>query len=634
MAQIDNYLDKIKRRFEAEGFKQSRKRMEEDYSLYRMNQFDAGEGFQSYTSNTPRVLADKIMAYLTTSSMVVRVPHDGKNEEDRIIGANKEKWVIGALNLADERLLRMGQPNIREQLSFHITLRGHFAGRSVLNTRPDGSTYVDITAWDPLHVIYEMDDEGISWIAHRKKRTRESIKAIYNMDVSAPEQEAEEQGIDVWDYYDREINCIIIDAGGPKFAKKPTKHNVKIQGMPCAPCFVGVVGPQPYVQGDLSSEYTSREYGESVYAANRNLFEDYNFAMSSMKTLMSRATRHPYVVTSPDGSATLETDPWRDGTEVDLPSNTSIELLPEITMPANTGDYIGLVASELQRGGLPNVAYGELQFQLSGYAANLLRSGAEHQVQPRIYALQSAYQQISEMLLAQFATGDYGSMEMRGKYNELKKWFMGPITAEDIAEGGPIQIAIKPQMPQDDPQKVTMAQMMREGPNPLAPDVWIWDNILDVQDVEDFKKEINAQAGETLDPKAVMINVVQALMAKGQKQEAMVYLDMLRKAMKKEQQEETAMDVQFQAMMQQFGVSGQGPEQAGQAPPPQGMPPEGMPPEGMPPQGPPGVDATAVSSAAQGFPPAPPTEEPTQNVAPEQPRPGARNEPRPEELGI
>ena len=229
------------------------------------------------------------------------------------------------------------------------------------------------------------------------------------------------------------------------------------------------------------------------------------------------------------------------------------------------------------------------------------------------------------MLLAQFATGDYGSMEMRGKYNELKKWFMGPITAEDIAEGGPIQIAIKPQMPQDDPQKVTMAQMMREGPNPLAPDVWIWDNILDVQDVEDFKKEINAQAGETLDPKAVMINVVQALMAKGQKQEAMVYLDMLRKAMKKEQQEETAMDVQFQAMMQQFGMSGQGPEQAGQAPPPQGMPPEGM-----PPQGPPGVDATAVSSAAQGFPPAPPTEEPTQNVAPGQPRPGARNEPRPE----
>ena len=100
MAQIDNYLDKIKRRFEAEGFKQSRKRMEEDYSLYRMNQFDAGEGFQSYTSNTPRVLADTIMAYLTTSSMVVRVPHDGKNEEDRIIGANKEKWVIGALNLA------------------------------------------------------------------------------------------------------------------------------------------------------------------------------------------------------------------------------------------------------------------------------------------------------------------------------------------------------------------------------------------------------------------------------------------------------------------------------------------------------------------------------------------------------
>ena len=41
MAQIDNLLDKIKRRYEAEGIKQVRKRMEEDYSLYRMNPYDA-----------------------------------------------------------------------------------------------------------------------------------------------------------------------------------------------------------------------------------------------------------------------------------------------------------------------------------------------------------------------------------------------------------------------------------------------------------------------------------------------------------------------------------------------------------------------------------------------------------------
>ena len=110
----------------------------------------------------------------------------------------------------------------------------------------------------------------------------------------------------------------------------------------------------------------------------------------------------------------------------------------------------------------------------------------------------------------------------------------------------------------------------------------------------------------------------------------MVYLDMLRKAMKKEQQEETAMDVQFQAMMQQFGMTGQSPEQAGQAPAP--PPPGGM--GAVPPQGPPGVNAAVVSSEAQGFPPAPPTEEPTQNVAPGQPRPGARRGPPEEEIGI
>ena len=47
----------------------------------------------------------------------------------------------------------------------------------------------------------------------------------------------------------------------------------------------------------------------------------------------------------------------------------------------------------------------------------------------------------------------------------------------------------------------------------------------------------------------------------------------------------------------------------------------------MPPAGPPGVNGAVLSSEAQGFPPAPPTEPPTQDVAPGTPRPGARTAP-------
>ena len=46
-----------------------RSRMESDYSLYKLDPFDAGDGFQSYTSNEPSTYADKIISFLGTGKL-------------------------------------------------------------------------------------------------------------------------------------------------------------------------------------------------------------------------------------------------------------------------------------------------------------------------------------------------------------------------------------------------------------------------------------------------------------------------------------------------------------------------------------------------------------------------------------
>ena len=101
----------IKDKFKTPGFSTRRSRMEDDYGLYRMNTYDAGEGYQSYTSNAPRILADKIISYLSQASMAVRV-NLAANHEARESGVMKEKFVIGSLNLADESMERLGLPGI------------------------------------------------------------------------------------------------------------------------------------------------------------------------------------------------------------------------------------------------------------------------------------------------------------------------------------------------------------------------------------------------------------------------------------------------------------------------------------------------------------------------------------------
>jgi len=595
-------IDQIKERYDTPGFSTRRARMEEDYGLYRMNDFDAGEGYQSYTSNAPRILADKIISYLSQASMAVRV-HLAPAHDARESGVAKEKFVIGALNLADERMSRLGQPTLREQLSFFITLRGWYSGRAVLNKRTDGSTYVDIMPFDPLHIAYELDDDGIVWLAHKTRRSQEAIKAVYSADVEASVQQ-EDRGVDVWDYYSRTEHIIVADSRDPQVIKKSTDHGVTdIDGNPCAPVFLGAVGPAPWLQDETSGDDTAKDYGESIYAQNRKLFEDFNFSMSAYKTLIQRAVRRPYKIISPDGSTTLDSDPWKDGSEIPLPAGTDIQLLDEITMPVNTNEYVSMVSGELQRGGLSNVSYGELPFAISGFAAKILQEGSAHQIEPRVQAVTACYKQISNLITTQYESGDFATVTVRGKHNELSNFFHQDIKPSDIEGGGALDVKFGVRMPQDDPQQITMAQMMREGPNPLAPDEWIWENILQIEDVDQFKNAIAAQNAHSTEPKAMLITLIEGLMQTGEAQKALIYVDLLRKTLKQEQQQEATMDMQFQQMqmqMQMMQGAGGAPPPNGGAPPPNG----GGSPESL------GVPGGAMSSQAQGFSPTGPPNAP------------------------
>ena len=590
MAKIDDLVDQIEEVWDSPGFRTRRTRMENDYGLYRMNPYDAGNGYQSYTSNAPKILADKIMSYLSNAQMSVRVPLS-LEVADRAGGSSKEKFVIGALNLADERMQRFGQPSVREQLAFHIVLRGWYAGRTMLNKREDGTTFVDITPFDPLHICYEMDDQGIVWLAHKSKRSATSVKTRYNVDIEPTIEGETSGGVTVWDYYSRTENAVIVvgDKEEHKYGKKLTKHNVRdMDGNPCAPVFLGAVGPAPWIQDDLSGDDTARDYGESIFSANRTLYEDLNFAMSAYKTLVRRAVRRPYKIISPDGTTTLDTDPWQDGSEVPLPAGTDISLMDEITMPLDTGNFVGLISGEIQRGGLSNVSYGELPFAISGFAAKVLQEGSAHQIEPRVQAMTSCYKQMTEIVSMQYETGGFSALDVRGRHNDISNYFNEEIKPADLEGAGAIDIKFGVRMPQDEPQLVTMAQMMRDGDRPLAPDEWIWENVMQINDVDQFKNAISAQQAHVTEPKALLLTLIEGLMQTGEQEKAMIYLDLLRKTLKQDQQQEAAQDAQFQQLLMATGM--------GAPPAPQG---------GGGTAGPPGVDGGVMSSPMQGFPQTP-----------------------------
>ena len=70
---VENILDLVEGHHDATL--SLRARMDTDHQLYRLNPYDAGDGYQSYTSNEPQTYADKIISWLAAADRVFMLQH-------------------------------------------------------------------------------------------------------------------------------------------------------------------------------------------------------------------------------------------------------------------------------------------------------------------------------------------------------------------------------------------------------------------------------------------------------------------------------------------------------------------------------------------------------------------------------
>jgi len=577
-----------------------RSRMDDDHKLYRLEEFDAGEGYQSYTSNEPQVYADKLISWMTTAEMVIRIPYGNSDREQRENNDAKERFLSGILKAADDRLMNKFQPTARQQMAWFITLRGWYAGRALLVKDDDGETYVDIQPWDPMHTYWGEGKNGISWACYKTIKTPSEIKAIWDVDLKGEGTDTgDEEGVDVYDFYDKEDNIVCTD---DTVLKKSTKH-----GSNRPPVFLGPVGATPLVQSitDTGNKDTIEDYGESCFKSSRDLFDKHNFMMSVMLELTARSRRQGLKVKSRDGTKTLEEDPFKEGSEIALGQGEDVEPLGLLEMARESGAFMGMVSGEMQRGGLPHSIYGQLEFQLSGFAINTLKQGVETVLVPRLSALEKAYRNIFQLICDQYITGAFKSIEVSGQ-DQNRMYFKEEISPEMIKNAGDVEVTLVGQLPQDEMSKMSMAQIAREGPSPLLSDVFIRDNILGLQSADQMDDSIKTQMAESMLPEAGLWSMLQAALRSGREDLAQFYQGELMRLFQMKRMEQVQM---MQGMAPQGG-----------GPPPQG-PPGPPPPMG----GPPGLPPQVMPDAGLGVPPVPPTAPVGPSVPPGTPRPGAQS---------
>ena len=581
-----------------------RDRMEDDHSLYRLDPYDAGEGYQSYTSNEPQTFADKVIGWITSAEMTVRVPHDGADQELRTKNDEKERFLIGILKSADERLCSLMMPPLRDQLAWYSAIRGWYAGRALLAKRDDGSTYVDITPWDPLHTYWGLGPEGLEWACYKMIKTKDQIFAQYNVKVDWDTPQTAE-GSFVYDFYDKEMNTIVIYNGNTnnpltRVVKKQTRH-----GASKVPVFLGPVGATPLIVGLANTSITDTvaDMGESVFRSTRELYPKHNLMMSTMLELTARSRRQGLKVRSRDGTKTLDEDPYLEGSEISLAQGEEVAPLGLLEVAKETGAFMGLVAGELQRGSLPHSVYGEVPFQLSGYAINTLRQGVDTVVGKYLRSIEKAYRMIFNIISDQYSSGSYKAMEVSGM-DKNRTYFSQEITPDVIKGSGSPEVHLIGQLPQDDMTKFSMAQIAREGPTPLLSDRAIRDRILAIQDADQMDDAIKEQLAENMLPEATLWSLLQAAERQGREDLAEFYLGELVGILFEKRQ----------ALQARMG--------AGMTPPGPGGPPM---PGGPPPMGgPPGLPPEVMPNAMMGVPPPMPVPQAGPVVPPGTPRPGAQ----------
>ena len=563
-----------------------RQRMEDDHAIYRLTPYDAGEGYQSCTSNEPQTFADKVMGWVSNAEMTVRIPHGGSDRKVREKNDLKERFLIGVLRSADERLCNMMLPTLKDQLAWYSTLRGWYAGRALLAKRDDGSTYVDITPWDPLNTYWETGADGLEWACYKVAKTKAQIQTQYRIKLDDM-NDRDGEGVVVYDFYDKEMNTIIVHNGR---MDRPVFRSVKRQlkhGAGKVPVFLGPVGANPYVVAltQTNLEDTIADVGESVFKANRDGYVNHNMVMSTMLEMVARSKRQGLKVKSRDGTKSLEEDPYLEGSEISLAQGEDVEPLGLMEVARETGAFMQLVSGELQRGSLPHSVYGDVPFQLSGFAINTLRQGVDTVL---------GNQMIFNIISDQYASGTYKAIEVSGM-NRNRTYFSEEITPDVIEGAGMPEVKLVSQLPQDDMSKYSMAQIAREGPTPLLSDRAIRDRILAIQDADQMDFSIKEQMAERMLPEAALWSLLQASEEQGRDDLVAFYTgELLRVLMEKNQQ-----------MM---------------PPPPPGPPGMGPPGAG----GPPGLPPQVMPGAMMGVPPPAPTPQSGPLVPPGSPRPGAQ----------
>lgn len=463
---------------------------DKDFDLWKLKPYDAGQGYYSYTSNSPRVLVERVVAILASAKMKARVPLETLLEEsERVTASNNEYLFYGARKKQDMRNLMLGMPTTQELRAWYGCMRGGYVSRPYVYKNEKDETTLEEGTFDIYNFAYGVGEYGVDWGIIWGNKTRDQILAEFNFDIHAKEAEV----LEAWD---TQGFSVMVMGKGKQWLLEPQEHDLDY-----CPLFVIKVGACPPNISHYSDVYSSSYSGYSLLSQNRDIYPLLNKTLSDMLTVVRRGVKPPIGVWSPGGSETLDEDIWQvaKGSATPFDVNTSVKPILEPTMPTDARSLVEIVMSEQQRGGLPHTSLGQLGFRLSGFAVNQLNATIESLIQPFVASLAHGDEIDAHEIISQFGKSKLSSVNVRGR--DSRGYAFGyPAAKElkpsDVNTDWELEVRLLPELPKDDAQKIQIAALAKKAG--LMSDIGILDNILEVDDPEAERQMITKEWADNL----------------------------------------------------------------------------------------------------------------------------------------
>lgn len=444
-------------------------------------------GQPKWVSNEPKIFYDTSVALVSSYPPRFRHPLTINFKPEEKEKMNKaERFTLGIFRSLDRRQFDRGQTYWLRELAYWM-MSGWYANFSMVR---ENNGQVDFISdhWDPMTVYPEWDSDGLVKCVRAFEVDKKTAMGMVNnwlakglkTTFKEPSADATIKVINYWMLKRNPKRNTVYNA--IYVAGQPIKELKLEPQFDHIPIHVGAIGvPERGTEGWVARR------GENIIAANRDMYEYDNQIMSLMVEIMA-ATAYPNLISeSQTGAPVVKAEDVRGhGQVLPLKRGDKLDLLKHAATPAEALQLSAKIDRQKQKGSIPDIVYGGVPFELSGFAISQLMASIRYKIAPYLNTMQYVISQIASDFLIQYKKGKFPKVTLSTTNpQELKKglFFVEEFSRQDVPESTYVEVTIPITSALDKTQQIMFARQAMSPPQLLSRET-IWDEVLDVQDSE------------------------------------------------------------------------------------------------------------------------------------------------------